>query len=378
MEKPSKLDWQKSLRGVDLSHAEYRVLMTISTYTDGNLRNARPGLSRIIADACVNAKTARAALKSLTTKGYLMCTGEGGNQFGKGKANVYAIPLSVPKVGSDSLSSDTGKGATEWDPSNSPKGPTQYPPSEALKGTSDYPPSDPGEGGTDSRPRVPTIPLKGPNDSPSRVPVTGTPSGHSSGSLSGKDSSSDAGASDHEPDSSAPITDAGQNNPAPVTGSNDAQEDSSADAPAFSADVEELCNHLARHIKTNGNRVPTVGIRWKQAADRLIRIDGYTPDQIRQVIDWSQHDEFWQGNILSMSKLREKFDTLKTRMFNERNRQVAATVAGRSTSEQRIAELQALKGRRLDSTDPSHGSFLSDPGKLTILGDVIPQLQLPD
>lgn len=88
----------------------------------------------------------------------------------------------------------------------------------------------------------------------------------------------------------------------------------------FSPDIEDLCQHLADHIAKNGNKVGTIGIRWKQAADRLIRIDGYTPDQIRQVIDWSQQDEFWQGNILSMPKLREKFDQLKTRMLNERNR----------------------------------------------------------
>ena len=84
--------------------------------------------------------------------------------------------------------------------------------------------------------------------------------------------------------------------------------------------VIELCDHLAEHIKANGNRVGKVGVHWWQAMDRLIRLDDYTPDQVRQVIDWSQQDEFWQGNILSAKKLREKFDQLKTRMFAERNK----------------------------------------------------------
>lgn len=125
----------------------------------------------------------------------------------------------------------------------------------------------------------------------------------------------------------------------------DASDQESTDPEVFSDDVEKLCEYLAEKIRANGNKVPTIGTRWKQAADRLMRIDGYTPNQIRQVIDWSQRDEFWQGNILSMNKLREKFDTLKTRMLNERGKQTLSAVAGRSTGEQRIAELQALKGQ---------------------------------
>lgn len=97
--------------------------------------------------------------------------------------------------------------------------------------------------------------------------------------------------------------------------------DADASDPGFSEDVESLCTYLASTITRNGNKTGTIGIRWKQAADRLIRIDGYTPDQIRKVIDWSQADEFWQANILSMPKLREKFDQLKTRMLNDRQRE---------------------------------------------------------
>lgn len=91
--------------------------------------------------------------------------------------------------------------------------------------------------------------------------------------------------------------------------------------PEFSEDVKALAQHLADWIIRNGNRKPTVGKTWHQAIDRLIRIDGYEPQNIRQVIDWSQQDEFWQGNILSAPKLRKQFDQLKNRMFQERNRQ---------------------------------------------------------
>lgn len=75
-------------------------------------------------------------------------------------------------------------------------------------------------------------------------------------------------------------------------------------------DVERLCTHLANHIENNGSKRPTVTSRWRDAARLLIDKDGRTEEQVRWLIDWCQADEFWRSNILSMPKLREKFDQL--------------------------------------------------------------------
>lgn len=123
----------------------------------------------------------------------------------------------------------------------------------------------------------------------------------------------------------------------------------------FSEDVIELCNHLASWIVRNGNRKPTVGKTWMQAIDRLIRIDEYTPDNIRQVIDWCQQDEFWQGNILSAGKLRKQFDQLKHRMFQENNRTAQPqhlTASQRRLQEGYEREQRILNGElSFDNTD---------------------------
>ncbi len=50
--------------------------------------------------------------------------------------------------------------------------------------------------------------------------------------------------------------------------------------------------------------------RWAYDIDLMIRIDCRSPDEIRQMIDWSHRDQFWKANILSPGKLREKWDTL--------------------------------------------------------------------
>lgn len=49
------------------------------------------------------------------------------------------------------------------------------------------------------------------------------------------------------------------------------------------------------------------------AAKRLHEIDKKTWQEIRDMIDWCQADPFWQGNILSMDKLREKWTILSER-----------------------------------------------------------------
>lgn len=53
---------------------------------------------------------------------------------------------------------------------------------------------------------------------------------------------------------------------------------------------------------------------WAKDIDLMIRVDNRSPEDIRAVIAWVQQDPFWQCNILSTKKLREKFDALKIKM----------------------------------------------------------------
>lgn len=49
---------------------------------------------------------------------------------------------------------------------------------------------------------------------------------------------------------------------------------------------------------------------WIDECRKLREIDKRTSEQIEQIIIFSQNDSFWKSNILSMVKLREKFDQL--------------------------------------------------------------------
>jgi len=50
--------------------------------------------------------------------------------------------------------------------------------------------------------------------------------------------------------------------------------------------------------------------KWELTTDRMLLLDGRSPDQIAELIRWVQHDEFWMANVLSMDTLRDKFDQL--------------------------------------------------------------------
>ncbi len=73
-----------------------------------------------------------------------------------------------------------------------------------------------------------------------------------------------------------------------------------------------LAQKLKEYILSNNPnaKVPEDLQKWSKDIDLMIQRDKRTPDQIQQVIEFSQKDSFWKANILSAGKLRDKFDTL--------------------------------------------------------------------
>jgi hypothetical protein len=49
---------------------------------------------------------------------------------------------------------------------------------------------------------------------------------------------------------------------------------------------------------------------WAEDVNKIHRLDSRTYEQIEYMIRWVQQDSFWSQNILSASKLREKFNDL--------------------------------------------------------------------
>lgn len=76
-------------------------------------------------------------------------------------------------------------------------------------------------------------------------------------------------------------------------------------------EVEALCGHLADLVESNGSKRPNITKAWLDAARLLIDNDKRDPREAWTLIEWSQASPFWQANVMSMPKFREKYDTLR-------------------------------------------------------------------
>lgn len=83
----------------------------------------------------------------------------------------------------------------------------------------------------------------------------------------------------------------------------------SDEKPLSSSEI--LCGRLAELVVENGSRPPTITKAWLDAARLLVQKDGRDPAEAMRVLEWSQRNDFWKTNILSMPTFREKYDQLR-------------------------------------------------------------------
>lgn len=123
--------------------------------------------------------------------------------------------------------------------------------------------------------------------------------------------------------------DAAPTRPDPTTSSNEEVGErprSTPDLPEpVRADVEKVCRALVDAIVANGSKRPTITKSWRTSARLLIDKDGRSVEQILTAIDWCQNNEFWKANVLSMPKLRDKYDQLRLAAQREQRAALAPT-----------------------------------------------------
>ena len=76
-------------------------------------------------------------------------------------------------------------------------------------------------------------------------------------------------------------------------------------------DVDAVCDAMAASVQRRTGRAPRVTAAWRTQARLMIDRDGRTVEEITRVIDWAEGNDFWRANVLSVPKLRQKFDTLR-------------------------------------------------------------------
>lgn len=109
---------------------------------------------------------------------------------------------------------------------------------------------------------------------------------------------------------------------------------SSAVADEVREDVDRVCTLLADLIERNGSKRPMITKAWRDHARLMLDKDGRHLEEVLRVVEWSQKDGFWRSNILSLPKLREKYDQLRLRMTGAAN----GNGSGSPTASPRLAE----------------------------------------
>ena len=98
-------------------------------------------------------------------------------------------------------------------------------------------------------------------------------------------------------------------------------------------DVERVCTHLADRIEANDSKRPSITEKWRTEARLLIDNDHRTEEQIHKAIDWCQDSSFWHSRIMSMPKLRDKYDTLRLQADDERRKRSSGGMRGGGASD---------------------------------------------
>ncbi|GEK28883.1 hypothetical protein [Furfurilactobacillus siliginis] len=95
----------------------------------------------------------------------------------------------------------------------------------------------------------------------------------------------------------------------------DNKKNSAKKTRTYSSDSQELilASYLLEKMKLNNPDVKEPNLQsWADDVRLMIERDKREPSKIRKMIDWSQSDNFWSGNVLSVKKLRKHFYQMAT------------------------------------------------------------------
>ena len=87
----------------------------------------------------------------------------------------------------------------------------------------------------------------------------------------------------------------------------------SAEVRSDNPQFQHLAGLLADLIEGNGSKRPTEHqiAKWRNDVRLMIEQDGRSVEQIESAVRWSQRHDFWRTVVLSMPKLRAKWDQMK-------------------------------------------------------------------
>lgn len=105
-------------------------------------------------------------------------------------------------------------------------------------------------------------------------------------------------------------------------------------------------------------KIPDDLNKWADEFRKIHELDGRTKEQIKKVIDFATTDSFWQANILSAKKLRDKFDTLDAQSDID-SRSEFKVIKGGNRNYQRTDQLPAHIVEQMERQKQAEGGTQS-------------------
>lgn len=128
----------------------------------------------------------------------------------------------------------------------------------------------------------------------------------------------------------------------------------------------QLANRLYKKILANDCNFKKPNLNsWADHIRLMMERDQRTAQQIEFLIDWSQNNSFWQSNILSTKKLREKATTLILQIKGEREKANGSILPQYQRGRREIVP-QWFKERQLEK--PQNGEIIESSILITDVG----------
>lgn len=128
----------------------------------------------------------------------------------------------------------------------------------------------------------------------------------------------------------------------------------------FLSDSNEhrLATFLWEHIKSNNSQAKKPNLdKWAETFDLIIRIDKRPVEDIKKIIIFSQHDEFWNTNVLSPAKVRLHYDQLT--LLSKKTKHVAENKSY-GNKNQFVENCEARPNAAAQLAGYEKGVFISD------------------
>ena len=117
-------------------------------------------------------------------------------------------------------------------------------------------------------------------------------------------------------------------------------------------DIESVLDRIDQHCAEHDFKKPNRTKQNLNAARLMLDKDERTLEQVNWIMDWVTAHSFWASNIMSASKLREKFDQLKGQALSNRQPAQHMTASQRRLQEGYEREQRIINGElSFDNTD---------------------------